>query len=174
MRIRKVRGTERSIATPQSDPPTFPTPAVELQGLSKTFGKGRHTVAALREINEQFPEGSFTAIMGPSGSGKSTLIQCAAGLDRPSTRRVLIGTIELNRIKEPTLTITRREQIGFIFQALNLSTRPARQRLPDASSASHDSCSASPASSAGSPCWDSNHRSTPTQRSRSRCSKRHS
>jgi putative ABC transport system ATP-binding protein len=58
--------------------------------------------------------------MGPSGSGKSTLIQCAAGLDRPTSGRVLLGDVELSRLKEPKLTRTRREHIGFVFQAFNL------------------------------------------------------
>jgi putative ABC transport system ATP-binding protein len=130
MRIRKARGTERPIEMPPSKPFGSSIPAIQLQGLSKTYGKGKHVVAALREINEQFPQGSFTAIMGPSGSGKSTLIQCAAGLDTPSTGKVLLGSIELNQLKEPTLTITRREQIGFIFQAFNLlPSLNARQNI---------------------------------------------
>jgi putative ABC transport system ATP-binding protein len=130
MIFRTSRPTQNRAENARIGPATDAFPAIELQGLSKTYGKGRHAVTALRDIYQQFPAGSFTAIMGPSGSGKSTLIQCAAGLDKPSTGRVLLGTVELNRIKEPTLTTTRREQIGFIFQAFNLlPSLNARQNI---------------------------------------------
>jgi putative ABC transport system ATP-binding protein len=71
-------------------------------------------------VSVAFGERTFTAVMGPSGSGKSTLIQCAAGLDKPSSGSVWLGETELSKLKEPKLTVTRREQIGFIFQAFNL------------------------------------------------------
>lgn len=63
---------------------------------------------------------SFTAIMGPSGSGKSTFLQCSAGLDRPSSGSVWLGETELTALREPNLTITRRDHIGFVFQSFNL------------------------------------------------------
>jgi len=77
-------------------------------------------VQALRQVSAMFAPGSFTAVMGPSGSGKSTLIQCAAGLDKPSSGTVRLGEINLSALKEPKLTIARRAEIGFIFQAFNL------------------------------------------------------
>ncbi len=64
--------------------------------------------------------GSFTAVMGPSGSGKSSLLQCAAGLDRPSSGSVRLGDVELSRLSERRLTTIRRDRIGFVFQAYNL------------------------------------------------------
>jgi putative ABC transport system ATP-binding protein len=94
--------------------------AIRLEGVGKTYGKGRSAVEALRDVNVDFPEHSFTAVMGPSGSGKSTMIQCAAGLDTPSSGTVYLGDVKLNKLKEPKLTTTRRDQIGFIFQSFNL------------------------------------------------------
>jgi putative ABC transport system ATP-binding protein len=64
--------------------------------------------------------GSLTAIMGPSGSGKSTFLQCAAGLDRPTSGSVLLGDTELSRLRETRLTELRRTRLGFVFQHLNL------------------------------------------------------
>jgi len=105
-------------------------PAVSLRDVSRTYGRGRNAVHALREVSEDFMPGTFTAVMGPSGSGKSTFIQCAAGLDKPSGGTVLLGDIELNRLKEPKLTETRRQHIGFIFQAFNLlPALTARQNI---------------------------------------------
>jgi ABC-type lipoprotein export system ATPase subunit len=62
----------------------------------------------------------MTAVMGPSGSGKSTLLHCAAGLDRPTSGRVMIGSTDLSAMSEKRLTELRRDRIGFIFQAYNL------------------------------------------------------
>jgi putative ABC transport system ATP-binding protein len=110
--------------------PGAPSYAIELRGLSKTYGSGEHAVHALREVDEGFLPGTFTAVMGPSGSGKSTLIQCAAGLDTPTSGSVLLGNTVLSALKEPDLTITRRRDIGFIFQAFNLlPSLDARQNI---------------------------------------------
>ncbi len=94
--------------------------ALSLEQVSRSYGRRVNKVHALREVSEQFEAGTFTAVMGPSGSGKSTLIQCAAGLDKPSSGKVRLGEVELSRLKEPQLTKTRRQEIGFIFQAFNL------------------------------------------------------
>lgn len=111
-------------------PPATQLPALTVTDLVRTYGRGRQAVQALRGVSETFPVGSFTAVMGPSGSGKSTLIQCAAGLDRPTSGKVLLGDVELSRLREPKLTKTRREHIGFIFQAFNLlPALTARQNI---------------------------------------------
>src|SRR5262249_20667488 len=66
------------------------------------------------------PGGAFSAVMGRSGSGKSTLMHCGAGLDRPTSGRVLLGDLDLTPLSEARLTTVRRERIGFVFQAFNL------------------------------------------------------
>ncbi|GAA1580216.1 ABC transporter ATP-binding protein [Actinomadura kijaniata] len=94
--------------------------AVELDAVSRVYGKGRGAVAALREVSVGLPRGRFTAVMGPSGSGKSTLLHCAAGLDRPTAGQVRLGGTELSGMGEARLTELRRQRIGFVFQAFNL------------------------------------------------------
>jgi putative ABC transport system ATP-binding protein len=95
-------------------------PAVSLRDVRKVHGKGDGAVVALDGVSVELPRGSFTAIMGPSGSGKSTFLNVAAGLDRPTSGTVTLGDVDLARLSERRLTILRREQIGFVFQAFNL------------------------------------------------------
>jgi putative ABC transport system ATP-binding protein len=95
-------------------------PAVALRDVRKVYGDGDRAVVALDGISVGLAPGSFTAIMGPSGSGKSTFLHVAAGLDRPTSGSVVLGDTELTRLSERRLTIMRRKQIGFVFQAFNL------------------------------------------------------
>ncbi|WP_410663586.1 ABC transporter ATP-binding protein [Amycolatopsis sp. lyj-84] len=96
------------------------TCALALESVSKVYGSGDGAVTALNGVTVGVRKGTFTAVMGPSGSGKSTFLHCAAGLDRPSAGRVLLGDTELSKLREKALTELRRTRIGFIFQAYNL------------------------------------------------------
>ncbi|MFB7666088.1 ABC transporter ATP-binding protein [Kitasatospora sp. NPDC056138] len=95
-------------------------PAIELRAVRRSYGRGEGAVQALRGVDLVLPRGSFTAVMGPSGSGKSTFLQCAAGLDRPSSGEVLLGGVEITGLSENRLTELRRSRIGFVFQSFNL------------------------------------------------------
>ena len=86
----------------------------------KVFGSGETTVRALDGLTVEFGTSKFSAIMGPSGSGKSTLMHCLAGLDRLTSGEVFIGGVALSGLREKELTIVRRDQVGFVFQAFNL------------------------------------------------------
>ncbi|HVX42534.1 MAG TPA: ABC transporter ATP-binding protein [Mycobacteriales bacterium] len=96
------------------------TTVVQLDSVTKTYGRGERGVVALNEVSIGFEAGTFTAIMGPSGSGKSTFLHCAAGLDKPTSGTVTLDGIDLTGLKETALTKLRRQRIGFIFQAFNL------------------------------------------------------
>ncbi len=87
---------------------------------TKIYGEGDAEIRALDGISADFERGVFTAIMGPSGSGKSTLLHTLAGLDSLTDGSVYIGETELGTLKDRDLTILRREQVGFVFQAFNL------------------------------------------------------
>ncbi len=96
------------------------TLAARTQNASKIYGMGDTEVRALDDVTVGFARGAFTAIMGPSGSGKSTLMHTMAGLDPLTLGQSYIGDVELSSLNEKELTLLRREQVGFIFQAFNL------------------------------------------------------
>jgi putative ABC transport system ATP-binding protein len=94
--------------------------AVELAGVTKSYGRGRRAVMALDGVSAVFAPGSFSAVMGLSGSGKSTLLQMSAGLDRPTSGTVRLGGSDLSGLSGRRLSVLRRRRIGFVFQELNL------------------------------------------------------
>jgi putative ABC transport system ATP-binding protein len=96
------------------------TTALEVQALTRTYGTGAATITALAGVDLSIPRGTFTAVMGPSGSGKSTFLSCAAGLDRPTSGRVLVAGQDVTDWDEDRRTRLRREQIGFVFQGFHL------------------------------------------------------
>jgi putative ABC transport system ATP-binding protein len=100
--------------------PVPQTAAARAEGVSKSYGSGDAAVVALDDISVSLDTGIFTAIMGPSGSGKSTLLHVLAGLDRPDSGEVYLGDTEITSLSDRALTLLRRDQIGFIFQAFNL------------------------------------------------------
>ncbi len=102
-----------------TDTPTT-TVAARAVGASKIYGSGDTEVRALDGVDVAFHAGEFTAIMGPSGSGKSTLMHCMAGLDNLTAGEVFIGETALSTLSEKDLTLLRRDNVGFIFQAFNL------------------------------------------------------
>ncbi|SER89925.1 putative ABC transport system ATP-binding protein [Propionibacterium cyclohexanicum] len=104
--------------------------AVRTVHLRKIYGSGETAVTALDDVSVDFRRGEFTAIMGPSGSGKSTLMHCAAGLDEATSGEVFIGEVELTALNDTSLTLLRRERVGFVFQSFNLlPTMTARQNI---------------------------------------------
>jgi putative ABC transport system ATP-binding protein len=93
---------------------------VETRSLRKQYHLGDVTVEALRGVDFAAVQGEFVAIMGPSGSGKSTLLHLLGGLDSASGGDVLLDGRSYTQMSDDELTITRRRQIGFIFQFFNL------------------------------------------------------
>jgi len=100
--------------------PVLTTTAAATTGVSKLYGAGDAAVVALDSVSVALAQGEFTAIMGPSGSGKSTLLHMLAGLDRPTSGEVYLGDTEITGLNDKTLTLLRRDRIGFIFQSFNL------------------------------------------------------
>lgn len=93
---------------------------LEVKGISKTYGAGETAVHALKNVSFSVPKGEFVAVVGESGSGKSTLLNMLGALDVPTSGKVWIDGKDTFSMKEKHLTVFRRRNIGFIFQAFNL------------------------------------------------------
>jgi len=93
---------------------------LEVKSISKTYGNGETAVNALKQVSFSVPKGEFVAVVGESGSGKSTLLNMLGALDTPTSGKVFIDGKDIFSMKENELTIFRRRNIGFIFQAFNL------------------------------------------------------
>lgn len=93
---------------------------LEVNAICKTYSSGESEVNALKNVSFSIPKGQFVAIVGESGSGKSTLLNMIGALDTPTSGKVLIDGNDIFSMKEEKLTIFRRRNIGFVFQAFNL------------------------------------------------------
>ena len=95
-------------------------PAIELRGVRKTYRKGDVEVTPLDGVDLTVAAGEFLALMGPSGSGKSTLLNLAAGIDRTTAGRVVVGGRDITEWGEDQLADWRTRAVGYVFQQFNL------------------------------------------------------
>jgi len=95
-------------------------PILEASGITKTIDTGTHRVEILRGVDLELPAGQFVAIMGASGSGKSTLLGLLAGLDTPTSGKVIIDGVDITGLNEDALALVRGRKIGFVFQSYQL------------------------------------------------------
>ena len=93
---------------------------IELQGVSRTVPSGDTMLTILHPLDLVVESSRVAAITGPSGSGKSTLLGLLAGLDAPSTGRILIDGADITAMSEDALARFRGRRIGFVFQFFHL------------------------------------------------------
>jgi putative ABC transport system ATP-binding protein len=94
--------------------------AVQLTAVSKTYGRGRTSVAALRDACLSVRPGELVAVVGPSGSGKSTLLAIVGGLLSPDSGTVYVGGVDVTALPRGQRARYRAAKVGFVFQSLNL------------------------------------------------------
>lgn len=94
---------------------------LEAKSINKrvTLGKNNE-LHILRDVNLEIEEGEFVSVMGPSGSGKSTLLYNVSGMDRLTSGSVRLNGVEITGLREEELAKTRLNNMGFIFQDINL------------------------------------------------------
>ena len=93
---------------------------LQARGLHRHYGHGDGLVRAVDGVDLDVAPGETVAVMGPSGCGKTTLLHLLGGLDRPSSGEVSLAGHRLDRQGERALARTRRNDVGFVFQAFHL------------------------------------------------------
>lgn len=94
--------------------------AIELRGLTKTYGSGALAFQALKGIDLQVKAGEFMMLVGPSGSGKTTLLSIVGCVLSPTEGEAFLFGEQIHGRKESELPDLRLSYIGFIFQGNNL------------------------------------------------------
>jgi len=93
---------------------------IVLEAVTKTYGSGSARASVLGDVTMSVPGGQFVSIIGPSGSGKSTLLNLIAGLDVPTSGRVLVAGHDLGALSDDGRSDLRLRRIGIVFQSFNL------------------------------------------------------
>jgi len=95
-------------------------PAVELDNVHLSLGRGAACVHILKGISLAIARGETAGLIGPSGSGKSTLLMVIAGLEQPDSGTVIVDGINLGKLDEDALARFRGARIGIVFQSFHL------------------------------------------------------
>jgi putative ABC transport system ATP-binding protein len=95
-------------------------PAIEVVGLSKRVADASGELTILHEVNFTVQPAETLALVGASGSGKSTLLGLLAGLDTPSTGKVVLDGTDIFALDEDGRAAFRKAKLGFVFQSFQL------------------------------------------------------
>lgn len=95
-------------------------PEIRLDAVRLTLGSAAGPVDILRGIDLSVDPGETVGLIGPSGSGKSTLLSVMAGLEKPTSGKVIVAGQELQALDEDRLARFRRDHVGIVFQSFHL------------------------------------------------------
>lgn len=93
---------------------------LSIENITKSYPHPSGEISVLKGANATVAKGEVIAIIGPSGSGKSTLLSLLAGLDRPTTGKIIIAGEDLTHKNEKELTLLRSKKLGIVFQQFHL------------------------------------------------------
>ena len=93
---------------------------LDLRNVRKVYRNGDDDIVALDHATLQVDHGEIVALLGPSGSGKTTLLSIAGGLLSATEGSVVVNGIDITGHDGRELTKFRRENVGFVFQSVNL------------------------------------------------------
>jgi len=105
--------------------PTAAAPAnlnsvLKAENLCKQVSSPEGALTIVDSVSLEIGRGESVAVAGPSGAGKSTLLALLAGLDTPTSGRVLLEGIDLTGLDEDGRARLRAERVGFVFQSFHL------------------------------------------------------
>jgi len=103
-----------------TQPTSAVSAAVSVENVRKVYRRDRQQIVVLDGVSLSVPQGEFVALMGPSGSGKTTLLNLVAGIDHPTSGKIIVADTDLAELSEGALAKWRRGSVGFIFQFYNL------------------------------------------------------
>lgn len=95
-------------------------PALEMNKVRRVYGEGDQQIVALSDVDLTVADDEMLILVGPSGSGKTTLLTVAGALLRPTSGSVRVGDTEVTDLDDKELARFRRDQVGFVFQSVNL------------------------------------------------------
>ncbi len=98
----------------------LPAPIVSLKDVKLSLTSRAGLVEILRGVDLEIGAGRSLAIVGPSGSGKTSLLMILAGLERPTSGRVIVGGHDFSSLGEDALALVRGAEIGIVFQSFHL------------------------------------------------------
>ena len=96
------------------------SPAIRLNGIVKTYIRGRQKMEVLHGLSLEIGQGEFVSIMGPSGSGKTSLLNLIAGLDSPTSGEIVVAGERIGKLSSARRSAWRARNIGFVFQFYHL------------------------------------------------------
>jgi putative ABC transport system ATP-binding protein len=105
---------------PSAQAPAARTSVLKAEHLTKQVASPEGPLTIVHDVTLDIAPGESVAVVGPSGAGKSTLLALLAGLDLPSSGRVLLEGQDLTRLDEDGRARVRAERVGFVFQAFHL------------------------------------------------------
>ena len=93
---------------------------INLDRVTKHYRRDAIDIPVLDNIDLDISRGEFLGLMGPSGSGKTTLLNLIAGIDKPTSGRIVVDGKDIAKLSEQQLARWRARHVGFIFQLYNL------------------------------------------------------
>ncbi|MEJ0036238.1 MAG: ABC transporter ATP-binding protein [Gammaproteobacteria bacterium] len=106
--------------TPSAHAQTSLEIVLKVENLTKQVSSPEGLLTIVRDVSFAIEAGERVAIVGSSGAGKSTLLALLAGLDTPTSGRVLLAGTDLTALDEDGRARLRAARVGFVFQSFHL------------------------------------------------------